>query len=158
LKHEGENNKTLEEVIMKNFIGFKLYAIFHEGEDLWFNVEEDGWVDELSGECLFPTYELAFDYMKENADEYSAKVYNVEIPQREQTYEYSPVHLPCDSTPKLTVNCGEYEFTNFDKAVAILAEEYGYQGEAWDMVVASDDLEILAEFLNDDGLDAEYEE
>lgn len=56
---------------------------------------------------------------------------------------------------KLIVNCGEFEFTRFDRAVAALAEEYGYEGEAWDMVVASGDMEVLREFLFDDGLDAE---
>ena len=57
----------------------------------------------------------------------------------------------------LIVGYGEYEFTNFDKAVKTLADEYGYEGEAWDMIVASGDLEILYEFLLADGVDAEIE-
>ncbi|EKN67474.1 hypothetical protein P9E76_01590 [Schinkia azotoformans] len=55
----------------------------------------------------------------------------------------------------LVVNFGEYEFTNFERAVKSLEEEYGYEGFAWDMVVASNDFEILCEFLSDDGIDAE---
>lgn len=58
---------------------------------------------------------------------------------------------------KLVINGGEYEFINFDNAVSELQEKYGYEGLAWDMVVASGDLEILCEFLNDDGIDAEME-
>ena len=56
---------------------------------------------------------------------------------------------------KLVVNHGEFDFTNFNKAVVTLEEEYGYEGLAWDMIVASDDLEILCDFLNTDGIDAE---
>ncbi|EMT54770.1 hypothetical protein I532_04160 [Brevibacillus borstelensis AK1] len=59
---------------------------------------------------------------------------------------------------KLVVNCGEYEFTRFDRAITTLAEEFGYEGEAWEMVVASGDLEILSDFLRDDGVDTEFEE
>lgn len=57
----------------------------------------------------------------------------------------------------LVVNCGEYEFTKFDRAVSVLKDEFGYQGPAWDMVVASEDLEILCDFLQSDRLDAELE-
>ncbi|PFC43009.1 hypothetical protein CN300_19745 [Bacillus thuringiensis] len=57
----------------------------------------------------------------------------------------------------LVVNCGEYEFTRFESAVRTLEQEYGYEGEAWEMVVASCDLEILSDFLNADGLNAEIE-
>lgn len=55
----------------------------------------------------------------------------------------------------LVVNFGEYDFTNFDRAVKTLEEEFGYQGPAWDMVIASQDLEILCDFLLDGGIDAE---
>ncbi|QOV08338.1 hypothetical protein Kirov_139 [Bacillus phage Kirov] len=58
----------------------------------------------------------------------------------------------------LVVNFGEYEFTRFDDAVRVLQDDYGYEGLAWDMVVASGDFEILADFLISDGLDAEVEE
>jgi len=58
----------------------------------------------------------------------------------------------------LVVNDGEYEFRSFRSAVESLQEEYGYEGLEWDMVVASDDLEILCDFLNADGLYAEIEE
>lgn len=58
----------------------------------------------------------------------------------------------------LVVNFGEYEFRKFEKAVAVLAQDYGYEGLGWDMVVASGDFEVLAEFLSDDGIDAEVEE
>lgn len=47
----------------------------------------------------------------------------------------------------LVVNCGEYEFTRFESAVRTLEQEYGYEGEAWEMVVASGDLEILSDFF-----------
>ncbi|MGA4519288.1 hypothetical protein ACPA0F_18680 [Solibacillus silvestris] len=56
---------------------------------------------------------------------------------------------------RLVVNDGEYEFTNFTIAVIALEVEYGYEGPAWDMVVASDDIEVLCDFLNDDGVEAE---
>ncbi|OZS79467.1 hypothetical protein CF394_00755 [Tetzosporium hominis] len=56
---------------------------------------------------------------------------------------------------KLVVNHGEFEFTNFNKAVVTLEEEYGYEGLAWDMVVASGDLDILCDFLSDDGIESE---
>jgi len=55
----------------------------------------------------------------------------------------------------LVVNHGEFEFMGFERAVSELQEEYGYEGFAWDMVVASDDFEVLRDFLNDDGLYAE---
>lgn len=58
----------------------------------------------------------------------------------------------------LVINFGEYEFTRFDRAVSEIQEEYGFEGLAWDMVVASDDFEVLCDFLNDDGVDAHIEE
>ena len=61
-------------------------------------------------------------------------------------------------TQTLVVNGGEFEFTNFDKAVKVLQEEYGYEGFMWEMVVASGDFEILEGFLSDDGLQADIEE
>lgn len=57
----------------------------------------------------------------------------------------------------LSLEFGEFEFTNFSKAVSTLEEEYGYEGIAWDMVVASEDMWILCEFLNEDGISAELE-
>lgn len=57
----------------------------------------------------------------------------------------------------LTINYGEYDFTKFDQAVKNLQEEYGYEGFAWDMVVASGDFEVLADFLKSDGLHVELE-
>ncbi|MEK3726801.1 MULTISPECIES: hypothetical protein [unclassified Lysinibacillus] len=57
----------------------------------------------------------------------------------------------------LSINHGEYDFTRFEQAVKTLQEEYGYEGLAWDMVVASDDIEILADFLEADGLHVELE-
>lgn len=56
------------------------------------------------------------------------------------------------------INYGEYEYTNFNKAIKVLEEEYGYEGLAWEMVKASNDMEILAEFLEQDGISAEVEE
>lgn len=58
---------------------------------------------------------------------------------------------------RLVVNGGEFEFTRFERAVSELQEEYGYEGLAWEMVVASGDFDILCDFLNGDGLDAELE-
>ncbi|MGE6515177.1 hypothetical protein [Lysinibacillus sphaericus] len=57
----------------------------------------------------------------------------------------------------LTINSGEYDFTRFEQAVKTLQEEYGYEGLAWDMVVASGDFEVLADFLEADGLHVELE-
>ncbi len=57
----------------------------------------------------------------------------------------------------LIINCGEFEFTNFNRAIRELEYKYGYEGEAWDMVVTSNDLEVLCDFLNEDGLLAELE-
>jgi|GEM_PF-4087463 len=57
----------------------------------------------------------------------------------------------------LTVNCGEYDFTRFEHAIKTLQVEYGYDGFAWDMVVASGDFEVLADFLEADGLHVELE-
>lgn len=55
----------------------------------------------------------------------------------------------------LVVNCGEFEFTKFSRAVSELQEEYDFQGFVWDMVGASDDFEVLCDFLNENGLEAE---
>ncbi|MDZ5712261.1 hypothetical protein [Jeotgalibacillus haloalkalitolerans] len=55
----------------------------------------------------------------------------------------------------LIVNNGEFEFTRFRQAVSELEEEYGYEGLAWEMVVASDDFDVLCDFLNGDGLNVE---
>lgn len=52
----------------------------------------------------------------------------------------------------LVVNGGEYEFTNFDEAIKVLSEDYGYEGLAWEMVKASNDFEVLEDFLADDGV------
>ncbi|MDA2480729.1 hypothetical protein ACS2TZ_21815 [Bacillus cereus group sp. Bce025] len=57
----------------------------------------------------------------------------------------------------LVINYGELRFADFKHAVNILSEEYGFEGEAWEMVVASEDLEILCEFLSEDGINAEIE-
>lgn len=55
----------------------------------------------------------------------------------------------------LVVNGGEFEFTRFERAVSELHEEYGFEGFAWDMIVASGDFDVLCDFLNGVGLDAE---
>ncbi|WP_078598624.1 hypothetical protein [Evansella clarkii] len=72
-----------------------MYAIGNEDNDSWFNAEAGGWVDEsdLEGECLFPTFYVAHNYMEENVDDESAKIYKVMI-LTSQSYEYEPVHLP----------------------------------------------------------------
>lgn len=57
----------------------------------------------------------------------------------------------------ITINHGEYDFTRFEQAVNTLQEEYGYEGLTWDMVIASDDFEVLAGFLEADGLQVELE-
>jgi hypothetical protein len=74
-----------------------MYAIGNEDSDSWFNVELEGWVDqfELEGDCLFPTFEMAHNYLVNTVNDSSAKVYKVEL-ETTQIYEYEPVHLPCD--------------------------------------------------------------
>jgi len=57
----------------------------------------------------------------------------------------------------IEVNYGHVEGTNFNKVVEEMEFEYGYEGEAWDMVVASGDMEVLAEFLAEDGLAVELD-
>ncbi|AGI12021.1 hypothetical protein BPS10C_024 [Bacillus phage BPS10C] len=52
----------------------------------------------------------------------------------------------------IEVNFGHVEGSRFDSVVEELAYEFGYEGDAWDMVVASGDMEILADFLVSDGL------
>lgn len=58
----------------------------------------------------------------------------------------------------LVVNFGEQEFTRFETAIRLLKNEYEFSGWTWDMVVASDDFEILCEFLNNEGIHAEVKE
>lgn len=58
----------------------------------------------------------------------------------------------------LVVNNGEFEFASFNVAVVELENYYGFEGLAWEMVVASGDFEILEDFLNGDGLSAELVE
>lgn len=55
----------------------------------------------------------------------------------------------------LLINSGEHDFDDFNQAVEFLEREYGYEGPMWQMVVESNDLEILDVFLADDGLDSE---
>lgn len=55
---------------------------------------------------------------------------------------------------KLAINGGEYEFKHSKVAVFILEKEFGYEGQAWEMVKASSDLDTLCTFLIDDGVDA----
>jgi hypothetical protein len=74
-----------------------MYAIRNEDENLWWNVELEGWVDEfeLEGDCLFPTFEMAQTFIETTVQETSAKVHKIELVTA-NTYEHSPVHLPCD--------------------------------------------------------------
>ena len=58
----------------------------------------------------------------------------------------------------VSINYGEILTSNFNRAVNELEEEYGFGGLAWYRVVASDDFEILIDFLNADGLHAELVE
>lgn len=58
----------------------------------------------------------------------------------------------------LVINHGEQEFIRFDTAIRLLKSEYKFSGFIWDYVEASDDFEILCEFLNDEGIHAEVEE
>jgi hypothetical protein len=78
------------------FRGFKGYAIINEGNDEFYSAELDDWTDEFDGGCFFPTYEMAFEHIK-NSGYLNCEVYHVEIPQPEQTFEYYPVNLPCDT-------------------------------------------------------------
>lgn len=80
---------------MSEFIGFKLFSIYSEGEDFWWSTE-DGWVDELQDDCLFPSYTKAFDELQQIGHTYGVYVYEVEIPQKERHYMYQKAHLPCD--------------------------------------------------------------
>ncbi len=57
----------------------------------------------------------------------------------------------------IDINFGHVEGTDFNRVVEEMEFEYGYEGEAWDMVVASGDMEILAEFLVGDGLVVEID-
>ena len=78
-------------------IKFTMFAIRNENEDAWFNVELEGWVDdfELEGDCLFPTYEMAQQYIENIVKDTTARVHKVELTTT-QTCVYSLVHLPCD--------------------------------------------------------------
>lgn len=57
----------------------------------------------------------------------------------------------------LVINGGEVIFTKFDKAVKYFEEEYGYEGTFWEILVSSSDFEMLTDFLQSDGVDAELE-
>lgn len=83
----------------KDFIGFSLYAIHNEGADEWWSLD-DGWVDGLENECLFPTLESAHFALVEAG--HHCKIVRVNIPQKERNYEYYPVPLLC-------IDCGKEE-------------------------------------------------
>jgi len=57
----------------------------------------------------------------------------------------------------LIIDSGYLEFRNFDKAVEGLELEYGYEGMGWEMVKASGDMDVLLDFLESDGINAEVE-
>lgn len=57
----------------------------------------------------------------------------------------------------MTLFVEDMEFTVFFEAVTWLQDEYGYQGLAWNMVVASEDFEVLEDFLASDGINVELE-
>jgi hypothetical protein len=49
--------------------------------------------------------------------------------------------------------CCEYHyFHNFDEAIEFCESEYGYEGEAWEIVKQIKDFHELEEFLLDDGI------
>lgn len=58
----------------------------------------------------------------------------------------------------IIINYGEYEITNFQRAIETMEEDYGFEGLAWEMVKAGGDMGILADFLEEDGISAELEE
>lgn len=71
------------------FAYLKMYAIYSVERGCFFNIITKKWVDSLNGGggCLFPTLELAEEYLKSvDAD---AKVYLVEI--ESDNYRYLPV-------------------------------------------------------------------
>ncbi|AEZ50203.1 hypothetical protein BCPG3_045 [Bacillus phage BCPG3] len=57
----------------------------------------------------------------------------------------------------ISVNYGHVEGRDFDTVIRELEYEFGYEGPAWEMIVASGDMEILAEFLEEDGLAVELD-
>ncbi|KON87441.1 hypothetical protein AF332_11790 [Sporosarcina globispora] len=73
-------------------VKYSMYAIYNEDDDFWFNFEMDGWVDqfELEGDCLLPTEDMAQNFIEENLEGESVKVYKVELVAT-GSYEYSPV-------------------------------------------------------------------
>lgn len=52
----------------------------------------------------------------------------------------------------LIIEGGYAEFTDFFKAISWLQDEYGYEGLGWNMIVASEDFEILEDFLASEGI------
>lgn len=74
------------------FIVYTTYAIFNKFENYFFDVEVDGWVEdhELSGNCFFPTVELAQKFIDEKIKEEDVKVYKVDI-QVTGTFDYEEV-------------------------------------------------------------------
>lgn len=73
-------------------IKWVMYAIRNEAEDLWWNVELDGWVDEfeIEGDCLFPTSGMAQKFIADEVKESCAKVYRIEL-STGQSYDYEPI-------------------------------------------------------------------
>jgi hypothetical protein len=78
-----------------NMVKFMMYGIYNEDDDYWFNVELDGWVelDEIDGECLFPSFELAQDYIDDVVRDPSAKVYKIELPIAGMGFQFYPDNL-----------------------------------------------------------------
>jgi hypothetical protein len=58
-----------------------MYAVYNEDFALWWNVKLDCWVDgtKLEKECLFPTHEIAQNYIDDCIQENSARVYKIEM-------------------------------------------------------------------------------
>lgn len=55
----------------------------------------------------------------------------------------------------LVINNGQFKFTEFKVAVNTLEKEFGFEGEAWEKVSASNDMFALLRFLINDGIKAE---
>lgn len=55
----------------------------------------------------------------------------------------------------LVINKGQFRFTKFKDAVNTLEKEFGFEGAAWDTIVASNDMFALLRFLINDGINAE---
>jgi hypothetical protein len=49
----------------------------------------------------------------------------------------------------------EVAITAFDMAIFFCEQEYGYEGEVWELVKRTNDFYELESFLNDDGIFAE---